>query len=236
MGEAVPGSLTMDPNAQLALVIVTGLLAFAGLFRPEVRKKLGDLRALTFPGGSADLTGGEAAAQIEAQKHAPETERLPVPTPEPGERLPELPPPSPVYGPLETELRHRIETVVPGGLDVQMAWAVRIAVAAQVERDHEQTYRLIFGSQITALKELNVRGPITVAQAKEIYALTALRNYPDIFKPETFEAWGDYLLTRGLVAVERQPVDDDTRAALTPLGKDFLMFLTGRGLSEHKWG
>ncbi|MBY0253045.1 MAG: hypothetical protein K2X54_16980 [Methylobacterium organophilum] len=86
------------------------------------------------------------------------------------------------------------------------------------------------------MKELNVRGPITVAQAKEIYALTAVRNNPDIFKPETFEAWGDYLLTRGLVAVERQPVDDDTRAALTPLGKDFLMFLTGRGLSEHKWG
>ncbi|GJD65790.1 hypothetical protein [Methylobacterium frigidaeris] len=226
----------MDPHAQLALVIVAGLLAFAGLFRPEVRKKLGDLRALTFPGGSADLTGGEAAAQIEAQKQAPEAEKLPVPAPELGAVLPDLPPPSGVYGPIEADLRRRIEMIAPGSLDAQMAWAVRVAVAAQVERDHEATYRLIFGSQIAALKELNVRGILTIAQAKEVYNLTAVRNYPDVFKPETFEAWGDYLLTRGLVAVERQPVDDDTKAILTPLGKDFLMFVTGRGLTEHKWG
>lgn len=226
----------MDPNAQLALVIVAGLLAFAGLFRPEVRKKLGDLRALTFPGGSADLTGNEAAAQIEAQRHAPEAEKLPVPAPERGAALPDLPPPNVVYGPIEAELRRRIETIAPGTLDAQMAWAVRVAVAAQVERDHESTYRLIFGSQIAGLKELNVRGPLTIAQAKEVYNLTAVKSYPDTFKPETFEAWGDYLLTRGLVAVEKQPVDDDTRVGLTPLGKDFLMFMTGRGLSEHKWG
>lgn len=226
----------MDPNAQLALVIVLGLLVFAGLFRPEVRKKLADLRAITFPGGSADLTGSEAAAQIEAQRHPPEAEKLPVPTPEPGARLPELPPPSAVHGPIEADLRRRIEESVPGGLDVQMAWALRIAVVAQVERDHEQTYRLIFGSQIAALKELNVRGALTLDQAREVYVLTAMKNYPETFKAETFEDWGQFLINRGLVVVAPQPATDETRAILTHMGRDFLMFVTGRGLTEYKWG
>lgn len=226
----------MDATAQLALVIVLGLLAFAGLFRPEVRKKLADLRAITFPGGSADMTGSEAAAQIEAQKNPTEPKQLPVPAPEPGARLPELPPPSAVHGPIEADLRRRIEESVPGGLDVQMAWALRIAVVAQVERDHEQTYRLIFGSQIAALKELNVRGALTLDQAREVYALTAMKNHPDTFKPETFEDWGQFLINRGLVVVAPQPATDETRAILTHLGRDFLMFVTGRGLTEYKWG
>ena len=226
----------MDATAQLALVIVLGLLAFAGLFRPEVRKKLADLRAITFPGGSADMTGSEAAAQIEAQKNPTEPKQLPVPAPEPGARLPELPPPSAVHGPIEADLRRRIEESVPGGLDVQMAWALRIAVVAQVERDHEQTYRLIFGSQIAALKELNVRGALTLDQAREVYALTAMKNHPDTFKPETFEDWGQFLINRGLVIVTPQPATEETRAILTHLGRDFLLFVTGRGLTEYKWG
>lgn len=224
----------MAPTAQVVLIIVAGLIAFAALFRAEIRKRLQDLRNVTFPGGSADLTGNEAMAQIEAQKRAPEGETLPVPTAQPDPSPPQIPAPSVVFEPIEADLRRRIETSIPGNLTVQMAWAVRLAAAAQVERDHEVTYRLIFGSQIAALKVLNVRSPITVALARDFYLKTAVQHHPDVFKPTDFEGWADFLVTRGLVVLEKTPVDDDTLVALAPLGRDFLMFVTGRGLSENK--
>lgn len=218
-----------------ALVLVVAFLVFRSpLTRAIDRWKganLGKDRSL-------DLSGGTAAAQVEAQKHVPppEPEKLPVPAPGTSTVPAELPPPSPVYAPLEADLRRRIEQAIPGGLDVQMAWALRVAVAAQVERDHEQTYRLIFGSQIAALKELNVRGALTLEQSREVFALTAVRNHPDLFKPESFDDWGAFLVNRGLVVVTPQPATEETRTILTHLGRDFLMFVTGRGLTEYKWG
>ncbi|MCJ2025575.1 hypothetical protein [Methylobacterium sp. J-067] len=186
---------------------------------------------------SIDLSG-EAAAQVEAQKKAqpPEPEKLPVPVPEPGAPLPALPPPSPVYAPIEADLRRRIEQAVPGPLDVQIAWALRVAVAAQVEANHEQTCRLIFGSQIHALKQLNTLGSLTIRQAREIYENTAIRKFPGTFQDEEFPAWGEYLINRGIVTIEPGDPIEDTKAFLTPLGKDFLLFIVGRGLTEYKWG
>ncbi|MGU3449805.1 hypothetical protein [Methylobacterium sp. 391_Methyba4] len=226
--------------AQVAAVYTSGgLVAFviaAGIFRQPLARAIDRWKGANLgKDRSIDLSG---TAQVEAQKNAPppEAERLPVPAPEPGAPLPALPPPSPVYAPIEADLRRRIEQAVPGPLDVQMAWAVRIAVAAQVEANHEQTYRLIFGSQIHALKQLNTLGPLTVRQAREIYNNTALRNFPGTFKDEEFPAWGEYLMNRGLVTLEPGEPTENTKAFLTPLGKDFLLFMVGRGLTEYKWG
>lgn len=229
--------------AQVAAVYSTGVvLSFfvaSLVFRDPLSRAIDRWKGANLgQGRSIDLSGG-AAAQVEAQKHAPPpaAEKLPVPAPEPGTRLPaEAPPPNPVFSPLEADLRRRIEEAVPGGVDVQMAWALRIAVAAQVERDHEQTYRLIFGSQIAALKQLNTLGPLTIRQAREVYSLTAVRNYPETFKDEDFAAWGGYLINRGLVVLEHDEPTDDSKVALTHLGKDFLHFLVGRGLPDYKWG
>lgn len=231
----------MTEAAQVAAVYAVGsVIAFllaALVFRGPLSRAIDRWKGANFgKDRSIDLSG--VAAQVEAQKNAPgsEAEKLPVPTPGSDASLPAIPPPSPVYAPMEAELRRRIEEAVPGGIDGQMAWALRVAVAAQVERDHEQTYRLIFGSQIAALKELNTRGPLSIRQAREIYMLTAVKNHPDIFKLDAFEAWGEYLLSRSLVIVEQQPVNDDTKAILTHLGRDFLHFLVGRGLLDYKWG
>lgn len=229
--------------AQVAAVYATGgVAAFviaAAFFRQPLTRAIDRWKGATLGQGKSIDLSGTAAAQVEAQKHAPPpaAEKLPVPAPEPGTRLPaEVPPPNPVFSPLEADLRRRIEEAVPGGVDVQMAWALRIAVAAQVERDHEQTYRLIFGSQIAALKQLNTLGPLTIRQAREVYSLTAVRNYPETFKDDDFAAWGGYLINRGLVVLEHEEPTDDSKVALTHLGKDFLHFLVGRGLPDYKWG
>lgn len=144
--------------AQVAAVYSTGggvaFVIAAAVFRAPLSRAIDRWRGANLgKDRSIDLSGA-AAAQVEAQKHAPppDAKPLPVPAPEPGASLPALPPPSPVYGHIEADLRRRIEEAVPGPIDVQMAWALRIAVAAQVESGHEQTYRHIFGSQIAALK------------------------------------------------------------------------------------
>jgi hypothetical protein len=228
--------------AQVAAVYTSGgVVAFllaATFFRQPLSRAIDRWKGANLGKDRSIDLSGEAAAQVQAQKNAapPEGERLPVPVPEPGAALPAPPPPSPVYGPIEADLRRRIEEAVPGGHDVQMAWALRFAVAAQVEAGHEQTYRLIFGSQIAALKQLNTLGPLTVRQAREIYNITALRNFPETFKDEEFPAWGGYLINRGLVTLEPGEPTEDTKAFLTPLGKDFLLFMVGRGLIEYKWG
>lgn len=228
--------------AQVAAVYSTGgVVAFviaAAVFRAPLSRAIDRWKGANLGKDRSIDLSGTAAAQVEAQRHAepPEAKPLPVPAPEPGAQLPALPPPSPVYSPIEADLRRRIEEAVPGPFDVQIAWALRIAVAAQVESGHEQTYRLIFGSQIAALKQLNTIGPLTIRQAREVYSLTAVRNYPETFKDDDFAAWGGYLINRGLVALEHQEPTDDTKAFLTPLGKDFLHFIVGRGLPDYKWG
>lgn len=234
--------MMLSDTAQVAAVYgataFLSIVAAFALFRQPLSRAIDRWKGATLGKDRAIDLSGTASAQVEAQKNAPtpEPQSLPVPAPGPSTVPVEMPPPHPVFAPLEADLRRRIEQSVPGGLEVQMAWALRLTVMAQVERDHEQTYRLIFGSQIAALKELNVRGALTLDQAREVYTLTAMKNYPETFKPETFEDWGQFLIGRNLVVVAPQPATEETRAILTHLGRDFLLFVTGRGLTEYKWG
>jgi hypothetical protein len=180
-----------------------------------------------------DLSGSGPQAQIEAQKEPHKDTPNPLPTPaQQAGGLPALPPPNPLYAPLEEDLRRRVEAAFPGAEDTQLAWAIRVAAQATVERNHEQTYRIIFGSQILALKEINIRGFITVAQAQEIYGM-AERAFPDLYATFPFKNWGGFLIDQGLVVIPDDPVTDESRVILTPAGKDFLFFLTGRGLSKR---
>lgn len=44
------------------------------------------------------------------------------------------------------------------------------------------------------------------------------------------------MINRSLVVLEHEEPTDDSKVALTHLGKDFLHFLVGRGLPDYKWG
>ena len=94
---------------------------------------------------------------------------------------------------------------------------------------------MIFGSQILALKEINIRTFITVAQAQGIYGM-AEQAFPDLYSTFAFKNWGRFLIDQGLVVIPDDPATDDSKIFLTPAGKDFLFFLTGRGLPENKGG
>jgi len=227
---------SMDASAQVTLIIVLGLLAFCFFFKDEVRAKLRGLKKATFPGGSLDMSDEDAAKQVEAQKEPtkdPAQAALPVPQPTAGALAP--PVFSPLYAPLEESFRQRIEEIAPGAVDLQMAWALRVAAAATVEKNHEQIYRVIFGSQILALKETNIRGHITVGQARTIYDM-AVEAFPHIYEHYSFEAWGDFVLNNGLATGVGDEPSEDARVVLTHAGKDFLMWLTAKGMPENKGG
>ncbi|WP_262030165.1 hypothetical protein [Microvirga sp. Mcv34] len=218
-----------------AVALVLGLAALV-LFRNQIGAAIDRWRGATFgKDKSVDLSGPSPQAQVEAQKepHKESADLLPAPAPQSG--LPALPPPNPLYAPLEEDLRRRVEAAFPGAQDTQLAWALRVAAQATVERNHEQTYRIIFGSQILALKEINIRGFITAAQAQEIYDMAAAA-FPDLYATFPFKNWGGFLLDQGLVVIPEDPVTDESKVLLTPAGKDFLFFLTGRGLPENKGG
>jgi hypothetical protein len=219
-----------------AVALVLGLTALV-LFRNQIGAAIDRWRGATFgKDRSVDLSGSSPQAQVEAQKepHKESPDLLPAPQPQPG-GLPALPPPNALYEPIEEDLRRRVETAFPGSQDTQIAWALRVAAQATVERNHEQTYRVIFGSQILVLKEINVRSFITAAQAQEIYGMAAAA-FPDLYATFPFKNWGGFLIDQGLVVIPDDPVTDESRVHLTPAGKDFLFFLTGRGLPENKGG
>ena len=218
-----------------AVALVLGLTALV-LFRSQIGAAIDRWRGASFgKDKSVDLSGTSPQAQIEAQKeHKESPDLLPVLQVQPGGVL-ALPPPSPLYSPIEEDLRRRVETAFPGAQDTQIAWALRVAAQATVERNHEQTYRIIFGSQILVLKEINIRGHITVAQAKQIYDMAA-KAFPEVYATFTVDGWGSFLIEQGLVVVNGDHALDDSHVILTPVGKDFLFFLTGRGLPENKGG
>jgi hypothetical protein len=220
------------PGVVLLLGIATLLL-----FRKPLSDAIGRAKSVSVgENRGIDLSGPGPQAQIEAQKEAHKEAPNPLPAPQPQSGgVPPLPPPNPLYAPIEEELRRRVEIAFPGAQDTQMAWALRVAAQATIERNHEQIYRIIFGSQIFVLKEINVRGALTVGEAKRVYEM-AKQNYPQIYENYPFEAWGGYVIDQGLVALDSEHVTDDTRIVLTPAGKDFLFFLTGRGLPENKGG
>lgn len=219
------------PGAVCLLVIVALLI-----FKKPISEAIGRARAVSIgEHRGVDLSGAGPQAQIEAQKEAHKEAPNPLPAPQPQPGVPALPLPSPLYAPIEEELRRRVEIAFPGAQDTQMAWALRMAAQTTVERNHEQIYRIIFGSQIFVLKEINVRGALTVGDAKRVYQV-ATQNFPEIYENYPFEAWGSYVIDQGLAALDSEHVADDTRIILTPAGKDFLFFLTGRGLPENKVG
>lgn len=57
-----------------------------------------------------------------------------------------------LFGPIEAEARRAITASVPDQ-KFHFDWALRLFALASVARDNEYCYRLIFGSQIKALKQ-----------------------------------------------------------------------------------
>ena len=208
------------------------ILMAPGMFRGPLTRLLdrGTRLAAGPTGLSIDATArAEQSQQIEASTQS-KPPALPAPSTQAGSQALRPPDPSPLYDPFDADLRKRLDDVFRDRSDLKLEWAIRIRSQALVERMHETTYRVIFTSQILALKRLNELGRSPLSKGQEAYDNAAKQN-PSFQQYVTWESWVNFIRSTGYVEFgpEADPV-----VRLTPLGKDFLMWMTARGVPEIK--
>ncbi|SEL39027.1 hypothetical protein SAMN04515666_103603 [Bosea lupini] len=210
------------PFAAAAVIIVLA-------FKAKLGSLIDRVKGFSLWGNKAELA--ETQQQQVEQAAAPAI----LPPPAPGRR--ELPPePISTIAPIEQDMRERLQTGSPGDIEAQLAWAIRVAASAIMDRDMEVIYRVIFGSQIAAIKEANLRGgAITVKRAEEIFEQAKAR-FPALHESRPLDQWAEFIFQRGLATRPEEPVGPDSLSHLTDLGKQFLLFLTAKGLSEDRYG
>lgn len=102
--------------------------------------------------------------------------------------------------------------------------AVTQAIAAA-----EMIYRTIFGSQIALLRNMNTTpGTVPRQVVEAVYSAAALR-FPDLYATYSFQQWLNYLLENGLIETK-----DQLQFSISVDGKEFLKWLTDRGLRDDK--
>ena len=126
---------------------------------------------------------------------------------------------------IETRLRNDLNAVEP---EKREAVLLRALTFSRLEAGHEFTYNRIFGSQIAALKRLNEVGRVTVDDARGFLRPYA-EQFPQVYNSNYgFDNWLAFLKESGLV------VQNGNFLEITDIGRDFLIFLTERRLSENK--
>ena len=104
---------------------------------------------------------------------------------------------------------------------------IRALAERSLVAGHEFTYNRIFGSQIAGLKRLDEVGVVTVEQARAFYQPYG-ENFPQIYSNYGFDGWLGFLRINNLVN------QNGSSLQLSDFGKDFLIYLTEKGLTESK--
>ncbi|NEI70415.1 hypothetical protein GR212_12605 [Rhizobium lusitanum] len=89
---------------------------------------------------------------------------------------------------------------------------------AQIERQFEFIWGIIFGSQIAALRRLKLES-ISIEDAKKYFEEDVKPIDSELYAKFDFNQWSRFLLEQGLVAIE------DGHVSLTDSGRDFLAFI-----------
>lgn len=138
-----------------------------------------------------------------------------------------LPPADVLLEPVDRFFRHHLEMedLTP---EQRLAWAIRLASIQAMLARHERNYRVIYGSQIAFLKQLNLVETMSVRDAEAFFLA---HRAPLVDSPTyTFEAW-----LRFLRAQEDVHVDDAAGTVeITPAGRAFLIWMAANSASEFK--
>jgi hypothetical protein len=134
---------------------------------------------------------------------------------------------APAARPAVADLEGRLRAQLVGDQAQQTGVLLRELAETRVRAGHESIYRLIFGSQIQALKQLDLRGTATVQEARQYYD-NLIPLHPDLYPNYPFESWLNFLVA--MLLVQR----DGDLLSTTIYGHDFLMYLTANRISEAK--
>ena len=216
----------LDPIAAASWPIVIGAVAWT--FRIPITAMIARVRQVSGFGGTADFVPQEIGQQQFSAVN--KASSLPALT-----DTNNLPPSDPVYDILDAQLFTTLNQHIQGKSEVKLAWAVRSRSVSEANRMHEANYRLLFGSQILALKGLNVAGQSPISDFEKFYANVASNpaNEP-IHKDRTFEQWAEFVANVGYVAAVEG--SDPPQAEITPFGRQFLQWMVVSAVSEFKAG
>ena len=197
---------------------IVALVIFSSLWKKGTSEELiAFIRrriALELPGGFKATI--DAATEQKAIDN-PAQEQLPV--------APAMDPsPRPGVNSMEKRLREDVMTIEePKRIPVLL----RALAQSRLDAGHEFTYNRIFGSQILALKRLNEIRSTTVEEASAFFRPYA-EQYPQFYSNYGFNGWLEFLVLSTLVD------NNADRLTITDVGRDFLVYITDKRLTELK--
>lgn len=136
-----------------------------------------------------------------------------------------------VQGHPRTKMMETIEKSLLANLDLhpekdKISLLVRLLAQSRLETVFERIYSLIFGSQIQGLKALN-NGNASLEDAHAFFE-TYKKTNEEFYSKYGFKGWFGFLVSQELVSQE------GTAISITNLGKDFLVYIAVKNLSENK--
>jgi hypothetical protein len=128
---------------------------------------------------------------------------------------------------IEALEKHLLQALAVVDESKKVALLVRLLAQARLEHAFALIYNSIFGSQIAFLRylEKTVRASQSDAQS---YMETAKARAPELYGNYGFGGWMSFLVSQGLVDVANEEL------TITGFGRDFLLYLSARKLSETK--
>jgi hypothetical protein len=106
---------------------------------------------------------------------------------------------------------------------------VRHLAVTQILLNFEFTYRIIFGSQISALKILNVTGSRARSYVEDLYS-AAKEKYSTFYGTYSFADWLRFLVERNLVEVD----ENQAQVSITDQGRDLLTWIVLASVDDNK--
>jgi hypothetical protein len=196
-------------------VVIVLTLTFLLLFRSQVAGFIDRTKSLKVPGIHAE---GDSLTQVQAQSKSVEQSLIGGP-----EKL-GTPLSDEVLGPMDQEVHRLIKASVPDHSN-HLPWALRLLSHMSLQRDHEITARLIFNSQVQALRAMAQSGGVLNAeQLRAFYESAASQS--DAYEQYSFDRWWNFLANRRLIT------NDGSMFHLTPIGRSYLAYVASTGISD----
>lgn len=105
---------------------------------------------------------------------------------------------------------------------------IKYLAATQIALQFEITYNLIFGSQLTLIKELNAIKPEGLPKEDiEEYVASVFKQFPNAFKDWKYENYLSFLFSHVLILIT-----DENKIHITKRGVEFLAWIVRNGKRE----
>lgn len=197
------------------------------LFKREIRPLID--RIIKLGPGGIELGPREAAKQAQAETVEPDALQQAN-----GAQLKELPGKSrsEALRQLELKLKENLSDLVAKGkvgAGDQVDFLINELAGTRLVALFDRVYLMIFGSQIRGLIHLNQFGTATLEDARQLYAEAKAADL-DFYGNYTFEQWLGFIKDNDLIGVS------DDSVSITPIGRDFVQYLTVTGRVLEKRG